>query len=221
MRTANQYDLSVFKTFKTKTEVLTEEAIRQRSIIAHLATNTNSALKTRTGISQSIAEKKGVVWKNIYSGIFRDLDKVLIPLGLVKETGRLPLKRGPRVMQQKGIPYYELTPDGLLVALSLSEISDKGELMKIFLSNSKLESELHETLEKLAQVAPKFTFSLFEKYVKAYCKGKIEKLTPFDIQKLKKISDNSLIIQKELLEASMKSSTQDKKTTLSFLKSIS
>jgi len=37
-----------------------------------------------------------VLWKNIYSGIFRDLDEVLLPLGIVEEEGRLPLKRGPK-----------------------------------------------------------------------------------------------------------------------------
>ena len=42
--------LSIFETFKTKTEELTGEADRQRSIIVALATQTNPAERTRTGI---------------------------------------------------------------------------------------------------------------------------------------------------------------------------
>ena len=82
--------LSVFDTFKTKKDEPTGEALRQRSIIITLATQDNPTQTTRTAISQKIATDNGNVWKNIYSGIFRDLDEILIPLGIVKETGRLP-----------------------------------------------------------------------------------------------------------------------------------
>ena len=80
--------LSIFDTFKTKTHQLTGEAIRQRNIIIHLAQQNNSALMTRTAMAQNIAEKNGILWKNIYSGVFRDLDEILIPLDIVIEAGR-------------------------------------------------------------------------------------------------------------------------------------
>jgi hypothetical protein len=69
--------LSIFDAFKTKGEELTGEANRQRAIIAILASNANPAERTRTGISQKIAKSHGITWKNIYSGIFRDLDEIL------------------------------------------------------------------------------------------------------------------------------------------------
>ena len=117
--------LSVFDTFKTKTQQLTGEARRQRSIIQHLTDSTSSASKTRTSISQKIAEENSIKWKNIYSGVFRDLDEVLIPLGLVEEEGRLPLKRGPKALQQNGMPFYHLTDQGLLVTKSNSEVHNR------------------------------------------------------------------------------------------------
>jgi len=101
--------LAIFDTFKTKGSGLTGEANRQRAIITILASNVNYVEKTRTGISQRIAKKHGVAWKNIYSGIFRDLDEILIPMGIAKEHGRLPMKRGPKALQELGIPYYHLT----------------------------------------------------------------------------------------------------------------
>ena len=222
MKAKKNPKLAIFETFKTKQDKLTGEANRQRSIIAHLSTSTNSAAKTRTAISRRIADDHGVIWKNIYSGIFRDLDEVLLPLGIVKEGGRLPLKRGPKALQEKGVPFYELTVEGLLIALSLNENSEKEKILHQFLSKAKIEEkEFQESLQKLAKNIPKFTYYLFEKYSKAYCDGKIEKLLPFSLANLKKISDESIIIQREFLEAFENFSNKDKEKTLNFLRKIS
>ena len=222
MKAKKNPKLAIFETFKTKQDKLTGEANRQRAIIAHLSTSTNSAAKTRTAISRRIAKDHGVIWKNIYSGIFRDLDEVLLPLGIVKEGGRLPLKRGPKALQEKGVPFYELTVEGLLIALSLNEISEKENILHQFLSKAKIEEkEFQESLQKLAKIIPKFTYYLFEKYSKAYCDGKIEKLLPFSLANLKKISDESIIIQREFLEAFGNFSNKDKEKTLNFLRKIS
>jgi len=214
--------LSIFDTFKTKKDELTGEASRQRSIIAHLATATNSAARTRTGISQKIAKDNGIVWKNIYSGIFRDLDEILVPLGLVREAGRLPLKRGPKALQEEGIPFYELSLEGKLIALSLSEIVGREEILKEFFLEAIIEEkEFQEILQKFSTVVPRFTYSLFEKYSKAYCEGRLEKLLPFSITKLKNISDDSILIQKEFLGAFSELSKIEKEKAINFLESIS
>ncbi len=214
--------LSIFDTFKTKKDELTGEASRQRSIIAHLATATNSAARTRTGISRRIAEEHGIVWKNIYSGIFRDLDEILLPLGLVREAGRLPLKRGPKALQEKGVPFYDLSLEGKLIALSLNEIVGREVILKEFFSKAKIEEkEFQEILQKFATVVPRFTYSLFEKYSKAYCDGRLEKLLPFSISKLKKISDESILIQKEFLDAYSEFSKTEKERAVKFLQNIS
>jgi len=214
--------LAIFDTFKTKKDELTGEAIRQRSIIAHLATATNSAARTRTGISQKIAEEHGIVWKNIYSGIFRDLAEILVPLGLVREAGRLPLKRGPKALQEMGVPFYELSLEGKLIALSLNEIVGREEILKEFFSKAKIEEkEFQEILQKFATVVPRFTYSLFEKYSRAYCEGRLEKLLPFSISKLKKISDESILVQKEFLGAFSELSKIEKEKAINFLESIS
>jgi len=221
-KSAKNPRLSIFDTFKTKKDVLTGEASRQRSIIAHLATASNSAARTRTGISQKIAKDNGIVWKNIYSGIFRDLDEILVPLGLVREAGRLPLKRGPKALQEIGVPFYELSLEGKLIALSLSEIVGREEILKEFFLEAIIEEkEFQEILQKFSTVVPRFTYSLFEKYSKAYCEGRLEKLLPFSITKLKNISDDSILIQKEFLGAFSELSKIEKEKTINFLESIS
>jgi len=214
--------LAIFDTFKTKGSGLTGEANRQRAIITILASNMNSVEKTRTGISQRIAKKQGVAWKNIYSGIFRDLDEVLIPMKIAEEQGRLPMKRGPKALQELGIPYYQLTKKGLLIALSISEEKYRVELLKQFFSLSESsEKEFEKNLSNLLQTSPNFTYSIFQKYVKAYCDNKFKELLPFDLSKLKEISDESLIIQKEVITAFVKFSKRDKENVIKFLDKIS
>ena len=213
--------LAIFDTFKTKDGSLTGEANRQRAIISILSSNINSSEKTRTGISQKIAQKQGIAWKNIYSGIFRDLDEILLPMGIAEEDGRLPLKRGPKVLQEIGIPYYHLTKKGILIALSISEIQNRESLLKKFFSNSdSIEKEFEKIISNLVKTSPNFMYSIFQKYVKAYCDNKIEEILPFDLSKLRDISDESLVIQKEILLAFVKLSKQQKDEALRFLDKI-
>ena len=213
--------LAIFDTFKTKDDELTGEANRQRAIIAILASNANPAERTRTGISQKMAKKQGITWKNIYSGIFRDLDEILLPMEIAEEHGRLPLKRGPKALQEIGIPYYHLTKKGLLIALSINEIKNREKLLKEFFSQSESsEKEFEKILSILLESSPNFANSIFKKYVKAFCDNKIKDLLPFDLAKLKEISDESLIIQKEILSAFVKLSKQDKDNAIEFLDKI-
>jgi len=213
--------LAIFDTFKTKGSDLTGEANRQRAIITILASNANPAERTRTGISQRMAKRQGITWKNIYSGIFRDLDEILLPMEIAEEEGRLPLKRGPKALQEIGIPFYHLTKKGLLIALSISEVKDREKILKEFFSKSESpEQEFEEILSSLLDKSPNFTYSIFQKYVKAFCENKIEKLLPFDLSKLKEISDESLTIQKEVLSAFVKLSKQEKDDAIRFLDKI-
>ena len=156
---------------------------------------------TRTAIAQNIAEKNGLLWKNIYSGVFRDMDEILIPLDIVVEAGRLPLKRGPKALQEKGVPFYKLTKSGFLVALSIGELENKKLVLDNFLSNPEItEKEFVDAIKMLVKVSPKLAHSVFEIYVIAYCNGKLKNLLPFSISEFYRISRNTFAIQKELLE---------------------
>jgi len=196
--------LSIFDTFKTKREQLTGEAIRQRHIISHLARENSSTLMTRTAIAQNIAKKNNLLWKNIYSGVFRDLDEILIPLNIVNEAGRLPLKRGPKALQEKGVPYYQLTPKGLLVVLSIDDFDQKDSVLDELLSKAEIkEKEFVDAVKTLVKISPKFTYSMFEIYVRAFCEGKLKNLLPFSVPEFQKISENVFTTQNELLAGFM------------------
>ena len=222
MKVKSNTKLSIFDTFKTKDNSLTGEALRQRSIIRILSSKANPAERTRTGISQKIAKGQGIVWKNIYSGIFRDLDEILLPMGIAEEHGRLPLKRGPKALQEKGIPFYHLTRKGVLIALSLKEIENKEKLLEEFFSNSDpQEKDFEKIIKLLSKTSPNFTYSIFQKYVKAFCDDKIKDLLPLDLSKLQSIPDESLSIQKEVLEGFLKLSKQEREDALRFINKIS
>ena len=213
--------LAIFDTFKTKDNDLTGEAKRQRSIITILGSNVNPAERTRTGISQKIAKKQEITWKNIYSGIFRDLDEILLPMEIAEENGRLPLKRGPKALQEKGIPYYHLTKKGILVGLAINGIDNMSSQLKEFFSEADpKEKEFEKILTKFMTNSPNFTYSIFQKYVKAFCEDKIKELLPFDLSKLNEISDENLIIQKEILMGFLKFTNQEKKEATAFLEKI-
>jgi len=179
--------------------------------------------KTRTAIAHKLAEQNGTTWQNIYSGIFRDLDEILLPLELVKEAGRLPIKRGPKALQEQGVPYYQLTDSGLLVAASVSETDkERIRIMNNFLekdSNTK-EKDLKNALIILLVVAPNFVSLLLRRYVESYGKGKIDKLVPFNTEYIKKAFDDTLHIQRELLEGFSSLSNHDKEPIMNFLKKV-
>jgi len=217
----NKLKLSIFKTFKTKREELTGEAIRQRSIIANLATETKHMMNTRTSLAHKVAEKSNTVWQNVYSGIFRDLDEILLPLGIVEEAGRLPLKRGPKALQEHGVPYYKLTETGMLVAASLDELKDERiKILKKFFENHEIEDEeFKKVILTLLNVAPSFIFALLKKYTEAYVDKKIDRLVPFNSDRLRYALDESMSIYAELLEGFSALTSSDHESVISFFQS--
>ena len=216
--------IAIFDTFKTKRNKFTGEARRQRGIIAHLAMEQSPELRTRTSIAHFIAKKHGILWQNIYSGIFRDLDEVPIPSGVVKEGGRLPLRRGPRALQLEGVPFYELTESGLIVASSIEEIDDRMRLLKSYISsrhsNNKDESMMFEGLLLLIDIAPLFISKIINEYIYAYTTGLIQNITPIDMKKFQNVVSNKISVERELLEAIVNSRPEQRDVIMNFFKVI-
>ncbi len=213
--------LSIFKTFKTKRDELTGEAMRQRSIIANLATETRHIMNTRTSLAHKVAEKSNTVWQNVYSGIFRDLDEILVPLGIVEEAGRLPLKRGPKALQEHGVPYYKLTESGMLVAASLDELKDERIkiLKKFFESYDVKEEEFKEVILTLLNVAPNFVFTLLKKYIESHVNGEIDKIIPFNSNRLRYALNGTMAIYVELLDGFSTLTNSDRESVINFFRS--
>lgn len=217
-------NIAIFDTFKTRRNKFTGEAKRQRGILAHLATEQSPELRTRTSIAHFIAKKHGILWQNLYSGIFRDLDEVLIPSGVVKEGGRLPLRRGPRALQLEGVPFYELTEAGLIVASCIEEIDDRMRLLKSYITSitsvKEDEARILDGLLLLMDKAPSFISKIISEYIYAYTIGLIQSLTPIDLKKFQNAVSNKIYVERELLEGFANCRPEEREVIMSFFKVI-
>jgi len=217
--------IAIFDTFKTKRNKFTGEAKRQRGIIAHLATEQSPDLRTRTSIAHAIAKQHGILWQNIYSGIFRDLDEVLIPAGVVKEGGRLPLRRGPKALQLEGVPFYELTDTGMLVASSIEELGDKKmEILTKYVSSisaaDPASKAMREGMLYLIQVSPSFVSKVINEYIYSYSTGAIDSIAPMDAKKLRSVISQHVAVEKELVEAVITMKDAQRELVSSFFKTL-
>jgi hypothetical protein len=220
-----KHNIAIFDTFKTRKDKFTGEAKRQRGIIAHLAVEQSPEFRTRTSIAHVIAKKHGILWQNIYSGIFRDLDEALIPSGVIKEGGRLPLRRGPRALQLEGVPFYELTETGLLVASSIEEIGDgRVKILEKYLGSlptkDNTEDSIITGLLLLIKTAPSFAFKIVNEYIYAYSIGLIDNITPLDIKKLRAVISKQIRIEKELIEAFIRMENGQREVVKKFFSEI-
>ncbi|CAI9831090.1 MAG: hypothetical protein MPI95_02195 [Nitrosopumilus sp.] len=169
--------LAIFDTYKTG-DSLTAEAARQRLILATLAGRAGPGERTRTGMARRIAGDGGR-WKNVYSGVFRDMEEVMLPLGLAGEEGRLPLTRGPRAMQEKGVPYYRLTGRGMISAMAVPG-TDVASLLAAFQAGEEGAGPHAAALAALAGPCPSLARMILECHVRAFCSGGIDDLLPLD-----------------------------------------
>ena len=220
-----KHNIAIFDTFKTRKDKYTGEATRQRGIIAHLAIEQSPEFRTRTSIAHVIAKKHGILWQNIYSGIFRDLDEALIPSGVIKEGGRLPLRRGPRALQLEGVPFYELTESGLLVASSIEELGDdRVNILEKYLGSlpakDTTETSIIAGLLLLIKKAPGFAFKIVNEYIYAYSSGLIDNIAPLDIEKLRGVISKQALIEKELIEAFIRMENSQKEVVERFFYEI-
>lgn len=218
--------IAIFDTFKTKKNKFTGEAKRQRGIITHLALEKNPELKTRTSIAHAIAKNNGILWQNIYSGIFKDLDEALIPSGVVKEGGRLPLRRGPKALQLEGVPFYELTETGILVASSIEELGNiRMKILESYFDTMNINASGNDVMRKsillLLKTIPSFMIKIISTYIYAYTTGEIDTITPITIEKFRSVLKEQVFIEKEFIESYDSLSQNQKELLKDFFKIIS
>jgi hypothetical protein len=218
--------IAIFDTFKTKKNKFTGEAKRQRGIIIHLALEKNPELRTRTSIAHAIAKNNGILWQNIYSGIFKDLDEVLIPSGVVKEGGRLPLRRGPKALQLEGVPFYELTETGILVASSIEELGNsRTKILESYFNNVNVSASSNDIMKKsillLLKTIPSFVIKIISAYIYAYSTGEIDTITPITIDKLRSLLREQISIEREFIESYDGLSQNQKQLLKDFFKIMS
>ena len=105
--------------------------------------------------------------------------------------------------------------------MAIDSISERKKILKGMMNQANDdERQTFEIMERLVKIAPHFGFSVFERYVKAYCENKIEDLLPFSTENVSKSADKSAQLQMELLEGFSKLPKSDRDQTIDFLKKI-
>jgi hypothetical protein len=120
-------------------------------------------------------------------------------------------------LQLEGVPFYELTDAGLLVASSIEELGDKKmKLLHSCIASLPSGDQSLRTMKDgmlfLMQVAPAFVSKILNEYIYAYSTGAINSIAPLDAKKLRSVIADQITVEKELVEAII--SMQDEKRDL-------
>ena len=206
------HHLAIFDKFKTKDE-LTGKAKRQRQIIQILYLGDNSQ-NTKVEIARKIIDKKNKMWRNTYSGVYEDIEKVFLPHNIIREKGRVPVRRGPRLLQESGTAFYELTKNGLLLLYCINEGKVKLDFTK-FVSDHKL----GEIFNRISEINPTLCFLILKKYV-VICYKKKLKMLPLTSQNLNKVYKTNLEFNLEVIESVLSSNADEQRVMLEFLRQI-
>ena len=81
------------------------------------------------------------------------------------------------------------------------------------------EEEFKEVILTLLNVAPNFVFLLLRKYTEAYVDKKIDKLIPFNSNRLRYALDGAMAIYGEILEGFFALASSDRESVINFFRS--
>jgi hypothetical protein len=174
---ANPYRSCLFP--RSKREKIPSRGLYQRFIIMLLALQLSSM--TRRALAKPLATKFNLSQRSAYEHVSTELEKCLVPDGIVEKAGSVPAVRGPKIYQVDGIPCYRLTSLGILIASCLDEVSldDRKRLLTNFLisksgsgnliADYKLRRELLFHLKKY----PEFTLGLVRDSVHRFLDGQL------------------------------------------------
>ncbi len=205
--------ISLFDKFKI-TNQLTCKAKRQRKIIKIIGTAQTPEQRTKVRISKKISPKGAQSWKNTYSGVYHDIEKILLPQKIIVEEGRIPLKRGPRLLQTEGTGYYKLTKTGMLLLFCIENIR-----VNIDFTEFTHEQDLGEKLNRLYQINRSLCFLLLEKYVSTRCvKG--EDIVPIRLESIREIADYELNCDINFIKSILSDNNENQKEMLIILSHI-
>ena len=197
------------------TNKLTCKAKRQRKIIEIIGTTEIPGQRTKVEISKKISIKNKQSWKNSYSGVYEDIEKILLPQKIIEEEGKIPLKRGPRLLQNEGTGYYKLTKTGILLLFCI----ESDTKMKIDFTEFTDQYDLGEKLNLLCQISPSLCFLLLEKYVSVRCIRE-EDIIPITLENIREITKFTLNYNINFVKSILSYSKDDQRKILMVLSHI-
>ena len=204
---------SFFDTFKL-TDQLTGKAKRQRKIIKIIGSTNVPNEKTKVEISRKVSIENKQSWKNSYSGVYEDVEKILLPQKIIEEEGRIPLKRGPRLLQNEGTGYYKLTKTGAFLLFCTEKNGSQ-----INFTEFTHQKDLGEELNSLYKISPTLCFLLLEKYASMLCTSGKD-VIPITLEKIEKIAKTELSCSLEFIKSMLLCSKEDQRKIVKILSQI-
>lgn len=204
------FKISLFDTFRL-TNQLTGKAKRQRQIITIIGNAKIAEKRTKVEISKKIGVANNQPWKNLYSGVYDDIEKILLPQKIIEEEGRIPIKRGPRVLQDKGKGYYKLTKIGKLLLFCI----DDGKV-RIDFTEFTHQHDLGKELNLLCEISPSLCFLLLEKYVSTYYAEGV----PITLENISKITKLTLNCNIDFIKSILSQDRDNQREILKILSHI-
>ena len=134
--------LAIFDTFKTKDDDLQEKQKDRERSLEYLQVMQILLKRLEQEFHKRLQKNKDIAWKNIYSGIFRDLDEILASNGISRRRWQIAFKKRSKGIQEKGIPYYHLTKKGILIAYQLMILKKRKFAKEFFQSQSHLKKRV-------------------------------------------------------------------------------
>jgi hypothetical protein len=126
----------------------------------------------------------------------------------------------------EGVPFYELSETGLLVASSIEEVGpSRTKMLESYIRSLPSGTPDHEIMREgillLIRFFPSFACKIINEYVRAFTLGLIEGVTPMDISKLRSVISAQIGLEKELIESFDRLQSDQKQTISRFINLIS
>ena len=128
-----------------------------------------------------------------------------------------------KALQLEGVPFYELTETGMLVASAIEELGDKRmKMLQSCISALPAGDASSRTMKDgmlfLIDAAPTFVSKIINEYIYAYSTGAIDAIAPLDAKKLRSVIAKEIVVEKELVEAFIAMQQDHKDLVKSFFK---
>ena len=205
-------EISIFDTFKMSNQ-LTGKAKRQRKIIKIIGGSRVPDQRTKVEISKKVGIENEQSWKNSYSGVYEDIEKIFLPQRIIEEEGKIPVRRGPRLLQKEGTGYYKLTKIGKLLLFGI------GDKIDIDFREYTDEPNLGADLNSLYETNQELCFLLIENYISMNCANR-EEILPIKSEKFSQTSSQKLTCDLDFLKSMLAISKEEQEKVLEILSRI-
>ena len=146
-------------------------------------------------------------------GVYEDIEKIFLPQRIIEEEGKIPVRRGPRLLQKEGTGFYKLTKIGKLLLFGI------GDKVDIDFREYTDEENLGTDLNSLYETNQELCFLLIENYISMNCTNR-EEILPIRSEKFSQTSSQKLRCDLDFVKSMLSISKEEQDKLLEILSRI-